>query len=183
MGDSLRGASHARQPADPHRRVPRPPRHRDRSHDGGRAAGPLRATVRPRSTTESVPMDAAMRAQRPRVGRAGLPSVVHRDEVVPLRPVPREASALAKRTLIQSRRGRMRTCELWLRRSRPRGAAANCLERNRAGYGVRVGPSCGRFPGSYDVVDARWTRGTPCVSRLDRSSIRPSGSVATRYKR
>jgi hypothetical protein len=49
MGDSLPGASHDRQPADPHRRVPRPPRRRDRSRDGGHAGGPLRTTVRPRS--------------------------------------------------------------------------------------------------------------------------------------
>jgi hypothetical protein len=134
-------------------------------------------------TTESVPMDAAIHAERPRVGRAGLPSVVHHDEVVPLRPVPREASVPADLTLFQSTRGRIPTCELWLRRSRPRGPAVNCLQRDRADYGVWVGHSCGRFPGSYDVVDARWTRGTPCVSRLDRSSIRPSGSVATQSKR
>jgi hypothetical protein len=134
-------------------------------------------------TTESVPMHAAIRAGHPRVGRAGLPFVVHRDEVVPLRPVPRAATVPAKRTLFQRTRGRMRTCELWLRRSCPRGPALNCLERNCAGYGVWVGHSCGRFPGSYDVVDARWMRGTPCVSPLDRSSIRPSGPVATQSKR
>jgi hypothetical protein len=115
-------------------------------------------------TTESVPMDAAIRAERPRVGRPGHPSVVHRDEAVSPRPVPREASAPTKRTLFQRARGRMRTCEPWLRRSRPRGSAVNCLERNRAGYGVWVGPSCGRFPGILRrrrrTVDARARRNT-----------------------